>query len=75
MIEELPDDIENDIDDIEPVGEEADAQLYEHFRVVVDKGQAMMRVDKYLFERIVAQPYPEGCRRRFGKGQRETGEK
>ena len=23
MIEELPDDIENDIDDIEPVGEEA----------------------------------------------------
>ena len=27
MIEELPDDIENDIDDIEPVGEEADAQL------------------------------------------------
>lgn len=53
MIEELPDDIENDIDDIEPVGEEADAQLYEHFRVVVDKGQAMMRVDKYLFERIV----------------------
>lgn len=53
MIEELPDDIENDIDDIEPVGEEADTQLYEHFRVVVDKGQAMMRVDKYLFERIV----------------------
>ena len=53
MIEELPDDIENDIDDIEPVGEEADAQLYEHFRVVVDKGQAMMRVDKYLFERNV----------------------
>lgn len=53
MIEELPDDIENDIDDIEPVGEEADAQLYEHFRVVVDKGQAMMRVDKYLFDRIV----------------------
>ena len=57
MIEELPDDIENDIDDIEPVGEEADAQLYEHFRVVVDKGQAMMRVDKYLFERIVNDDY------------------
>ena len=53
MIEELPDDIETDIDDIEPVGEEANAQLYEHFRVVVDKGQALMRVDKYLFERIV----------------------
>ena len=35
MIEELPDDIENDVlDDIEPVGDES--QLYEHFRVVVD---------------------------------------
>ena len=34
MIEELPDDIENDVlDDIEPVGDES--QLYEHFRVVV----------------------------------------
>ena len=51
MIEELPDDIEQDeLDDIEPVGDEN--QLYEHFRVVVDKGQAMVRVDKYLFERI-----------------------
>ena len=49
--EELPDELENDLDDIEPVGDEA--QLYEHFRVVVDKGQAMVRVDKYLFERIV----------------------
>ena len=62
--EELPDELENDLDDIEPVGDES--QLYEHFRVVVDKGQAMVRVDKYLFERIVnasAQPYSEGCRR------------
>ena len=43
MIEELPDDIEQDeLDDIEPVGDEN--QLYEHFRVVVDKGQAMVRV-------------------------------
>ena len=48
MIEELPDDIDNDeLDDVEPVGDEA--QLYEHFRVVVDKGQEMMRVDKYMF--------------------------
>ena len=38
MIEDLPDDIvtEDDLDDIEPVGDEA--QLYEHFRVVVDRG-------------------------------------
>ena len=32
--EELPDELENDLDDIEPVGDEF--QLYEHFRVVVD---------------------------------------
>ena len=51
MIEELLDDIENDVlDDIEPVGDES--QLYEHFRVVVDKGQEMVRVDKYLFDRL-----------------------
>ena len=43
MIEELPDDIDSDeLDDVEPVGDEA--QLYEHFRVVVDKGQEMVRV-------------------------------
>ena len=40
----------DDLDDIEPVGEAA--QLYEHFRVVVDRGQEMMRVDKYLFDRL-----------------------
>ncbi len=51
MIEEWPEDIENEVDDIEPVGDEA--QLYEHFRVVVDKGQTMMRVDKFLFDRIM----------------------
>ena len=52
MIEDLPDDIvtEDDLDDIEPVGDEA--QLYEHFRVVVDRGQEMIRVDKYLFDRL-----------------------
>ena len=70
MIEELPDDIENDVlDDIEPVGDES--QLYEHFRVVVDKGQEMVRVDKYLFDR---QPYTESCRCRICDGERQTGE-
>jgi 23S rRNA pseudouridine1911/1915/1917 synthase len=49
--EAYSDDIDNDPDDIEPVGEAG--ELYEHFRVVVDKGQTMTRVDKYLFERIV----------------------
>ena len=53
MIEEFQDDLDEVMDDIEPVGEDAEGQLYEHFRVVVDKGQAQTRVDKYLFERIV----------------------
>jgi len=48
MIEELPEDIE--LDDVEPVLEES--QLYEHFRVTVDKGQEMVRVDKYLFDKM-----------------------
>ena len=44
-------DIDDSIDDVEPVGDSP--ELYEHFRVVVDKGQSPVRVDKYLFERIV----------------------
>ena len=40
----------DDLDDVEPIADEA--RLYEHFRVVVDKGQEMVRVDKYLFDRI-----------------------
>ncbi len=52
MMEEFLDEIEDDIlDDVEPVGDAA--ELYEHFRVVVDKGQGPVRVDKYLFERLV----------------------
>lgn len=43
--------IDDSIDDVEPVGDSP--ELYEHFRVVVDKGQSPVRVDKYLFERIV----------------------
>ena len=42
--------LDDETDDIEPVGDEA--QLYEHFRVVGDKGQEMIRVDKYLFDRL-----------------------
>lgn len=35
------------------LGVEESSELYEHFRVVVDKGQTPVRVDKYLFERLV----------------------
>ena len=38
------------IDDLE---EEEQGQLYEHFRLIVDKGQDPVRIDKYLFEHMV----------------------
>lgn len=31
---------------------ESDDDLFEHHRIVVDKGQGMVRIDKYLFERL-----------------------
>jgi len=52
MAEDYIDDELNDsLDDVEPVN--ASPELYEHFRTVVDKGQTPVRIDKYLFERIV----------------------
>ena len=44
--------LDDTLDDVEPVVDNP-AELYEHFRVVVDKGQSQVRVDKYLFERLV----------------------
>ena len=52
MKEEYVDELDNTLDDVEPVVDNP-AELYEHFRVVVDKGQSQVRVDKYLFERLV----------------------
>lgn len=40
------------IDDLPEEAEEQQDELYEHFSVVVDRGQAMIRVDKYLTVRI-----------------------
>jgi 23S rRNA pseudouridine1911/1915/1917 synthase len=48
---ESADEIENDADDTELVEDET--TLYEHFRVIVDRGQAPIRIDKYLFDKIV----------------------
>lgn len=44
-----------EIDDLEEddFAEEQNAELYEHYRFVVDKGQSAMRVDKYLAMHIV----------------------
>ena len=52
MAEDYINELDDTLDDIEPVGKRT-SELYEHFRVVVDKGQSPVRVDKYLFERLV----------------------
>ncbi len=49
--EEYIDEIEDTLDDIDST--DGSGELYEHFKVVVDKGQKPVRIDKYLFERIV----------------------
>ena len=38
-------------DALEPEGGE-EQELYEHHRIVCDKGQSLMRLDKFLFERL-----------------------
>ena len=75
MKEEYVDELDDTLDDVEPVVDNP-AELYEHFRVVVDKGtgargQIFVRTACQLF----AQPYSEGCRRRSYHGERQTGEK
>ena len=35
-------------DDDDTEGEEEGEELYEHFAIVVDKGQSLMRIDRYL---------------------------
>lgn len=42
--------IDESLDDVEPAAE--GTQLYEHFRVVADRGQQMLRVDKFLFDHL-----------------------
>lgn len=39
-------------EDIELLEDDEQQQLYEHFRIVVDKGQEPLRIDKYMFERL-----------------------
>lgn len=41
------------VDDWLQPEEEETTSLYEHFRVVVDKGQSLLRIDKYLTDRLV----------------------
>lgn len=39
---------ENDI----PIRNEEENEFYEHFRIVVDKGQSLLRIDKFLMHKI-----------------------
>lgn len=53
--------------------EDGTPQLYEHFRFVADRGQSLLRVDKFLVERYVRidpQPDTTRCRSRMYPGKR-----
>lgn len=52
-------------DDDEPEDED-DAQLYEHFRVVADRGQQLLRVDKFLIDHL-----PDTSRNRIQTAARQ----
>lgn len=41
-----------EVQDMTLLEDDEEQQLYEHFRIVVDKGQEPLRVDKYMFERL-----------------------
>ena len=47
---DLEDEIEESLDDLEPTPDAV--ELFEHFRVVADKGQSLLRVDKFLFDHL-----------------------
>ena len=47
---------------LEPIGDESDGELYEHFRIEVDKGQVPVRIDKFL-----AEHQPHSSRNRIQK--------
>ena len=39
-------------DELNGLSEQEDQDLYEHLRVIVDKGQSLLRIDKFLMHRI-----------------------
>lgn len=49
FLEGIEDEQEDDL--LEP--EEGENRLYEHFRVVADKGQSLLRIDKFLTDRLI----------------------
>jgi 23S rRNA pseudouridine1911/1915/1917 synthase len=51
MINEY-DDEQEELDEIDEPDKSADPQLFEHFRFVADRGQSLLRIDKFLTDRI-----------------------
>ena len=50
---ELPDEELTDLNDLnEDDGGDEAAELYEHYRVVADKGQQLLRIDKFLLDHL-----------------------
>lgn len=52
-------------------------QMYEHFKFVADKGQELLRIDKFLVARTgnhIAQSYTTGRRCRLHIGKRAAGQ-
>lgn len=58
----LPDELE---DELSEDTSEGDGTLYEHFRVVADRGQQLMRIDKFLLDHL-----PDTSRNRLQQASR-----
>lgn len=41
-----------EFEDEERLDQDTGEELFEHFRITVDKGQALLRIDKFLFDRL-----------------------
>ena len=51
FLDEIDDEQTDDL--LQPEGEGLPDGLYEHFRFVADKGQSLIRVDKFLVDRMM----------------------
>lgn len=51
--DEMDDEQVDDLFQPEDASEEDEARLYEHFRFVADRGQSLLRVDKFLVDRMM----------------------
>ena len=64
MISMKPNDLTEPLTDdilLPDTDEEQQDEMYEHFSLTVDKGQALLRIDKFLNGRSLTQPDSNGC--------------